>query len=229
MLQAVSTELLGLLRDWVPWFRPDARVITGYYNIAGRRKVRTNQHEFFACRAEHFTAYGMSLVAPVVGNVGDPIIARFEQFGRLKGSIAKVSDRGFDLTVEATDAERATLAAKIDWFKKHWRDEVVDKRQAGRQLPREPLSTLTFADGRTARCFVVDMSSTGAAVSAAVAPEIGTPLAVGKIVGRVVRHTMAGFSVRFVSPQDPDGLERLLIKPALISWSDGKLSTPRVQ
>jgi hypothetical protein len=59
------------------------------------------------------------------------------------------------------------------------------------------------------------MSSSGAAVSAKVVPAAGTPLALGKVVGRVVRHLPNGFAIRFVNPVDIKLLEDLLIKPPL--------------
>ena len=60
-------------------------------------------------------------------------------------------------------------------------------------------------------CFVIDISTSGVAVSADVQPEIGTPLAVGSLVGRVVRHLDDGFAVQFVQVVDADGLEQKLV------------------
>jgi hypothetical protein len=72
---------------------------------------------------------------------------------------------------------------------------------------------LVFADGTHKSCFVIDMSATGAAVSADVQPEVGMPLAVGSCVGRVVRHLREGFAVKFVKLQNTGNLERLVIRP----------------
>jgi hypothetical protein len=57
------------------------------------------------------------------------------------------------------------------------------------------------------------MSASGAAVSAEIMPKPGTPLAVGSIVGRVVRHTSDGFAVKFVQAQDTGSLERMIHEP----------------
>ena len=48
-----------------------------------------------------------------------------------------------------------------------------------------------------------------------VVPDLSTPLAVGKLVGRVVRHFNGGFAVEFIGDQEVKSLERLLIKPSL--------------
>ena len=57
-----------------------------------------------------------------------------------------------------------------------------------------------LADGSSIPCLVIDASMSGVAVSSELQPEIGTPLAVGSCVGRVVRHFHDGFAVRFVDP-----------------------------
>jgi hypothetical protein len=57
------------------------------------------------------------------------------------------------------------------------------------------------------------MSVGGAAVSADVQPEIGTPLAVGACVGRVVRHLHDGFAVKFTELQNRAELEWRVARP----------------
>jgi hypothetical protein len=69
-----------------------------------------------------------------------------------------------------------------------------------------------LADGSVRGCFVIDMSASGAAVSADLTPQLGDVLAVGKIVGRVVRLFAEGFAVRFIELQDPDALPHLLLR-----------------
>jgi len=56
------------------------------------------------------------------------------------------------------------------------------------------------------------LSVSGAAISAEIVPPIGTVLAVGKVVARVVRHFAGGFSVRFVEPQSRDRVEAMVIQ-----------------
>ena len=102
---------------------------------------------------------------------------------------------------------------KIAYHEKLNKQEIVDKRKHKRLVPNNPLSTLILADGSSQRCFVIDMSVSGAAVSAEILPEVGMPLAVGKIVGRVVRHINGGFAVKFVETQGLNMLERMIIQP----------------
>jgi hypothetical protein len=128
----------------------------------------------------------MTLSVPVTGDIGDQVLVKVDRLGDLRGLVAKRTRTGFVMEISATEPERAQLKVKIAWFEQISARKVVNKRLHDRFTPINPHSTLIFADGSTLRCFVVDMSSSGAAVSAKVIPAAGTPLALGKVVGRVV-------------------------------------------
>jgi hypothetical protein len=83
---------------------------------------------------------------------------------------------------------------------------------------------MLFADGTIMNCLILDVSVSGAAISAETIPEIGTVLAIGTIVGRVIRHFKGGFGVRFIERQSDDRLEAVMrpverVPPALPSRS----------
>jgi hypothetical protein len=193
----------------------DVRVITAKYNIADRRDLRTGSRLFFACRVEHITPMELMISVPVTGNIGDPVLVQVDRLGDVRGLVARLTRVGFVMRISATEPERAKLKVKIDWFQKNRARKIVNKRLHDRFTPSNPHSTLIFGDGSTFRCFVVDISPSGAAVSADVTPAAGTPLALGKVVGRVVRHLPNGFAIRFVSAVDVKALENLLIKPSI--------------
>jgi hypothetical protein len=56
-------------------------------------------------------------------------------------------------------------------------------------------------DGGSETCHVVNISVSGAALSAETAPELGTVLVIGKLVAHVVRHLDDGFAVQFINRQ----------------------------
>jgi hypothetical protein len=87
---------------------------------------------------------------------------------------------------------------------------LPDERRHKRIIPKDTHATLIFSNGNTLGCFVIDMSGSGVAVSADVVPKIGTVLAIGKIVGRVVRRFNEGFAIQFVQVQDSRLLEQHL-------------------
>ena len=166
----------------------------------------------FACRAVNISAYGVALAAPVIGKPGVLVVANIEQLGQVKGAILREFKLGFAMSVVANAQERQLLATRIDWIERNRHFEVVDNRAHARFIPRRPLSLLTLADGSLLTCFVIDISVSGAAISADITPKLGTVLAVGKVVGRVARYLPGGFAVEFVEPQAREEVEALVIR-----------------
>jgi hypothetical protein len=186
--------------------------IPGRYFFPNRRGADGNRCEF-ACRVINISVNAVTLIAPVYPAKGELVIMSCDGFGRLKGSSTRAHDHGFVMSIAATNEERAKLAAKIVWYENNKNHDVSDGRKHKRIIPKDPHSILIFPDGRRLGCFVIDISVSGVAVSAKIKPEIGTPLAVGKLVGRVVRHRADGFAVQLIEPQDPNLLEQRIIPP----------------
>lgn len=169
----------------------------------------------FACRTTRVSPFRALLEVPVVGRVGDRLTSYFKDFGTFEGVISDTVHRGFLLELEMTRPERAKLAEKLVWLEKRLKDPTIpDSRKDARHVPNSPHSALMLADGRRVPCFVIDISVSGAAVSSEIQPELGTPLAVGSCIGRVVRHFPEGFAIRFVDQLGSvNELERRVITP----------------
>jgi hypothetical protein len=150
------------------------------------------------------------IVAPVLGSVGGGVTAHFDVFGILRGKVIRRLNSGFAIDIDLDEDGRSKLAAKIYWYKRRVLEQVSDRREHKRFPPRDPRSTLTFGDGSVMVCFIIDYSRSGVAISAEVTPEIGTPVAVGRIVGRVVRYLDVGFAIRFVELQELELVEARL-------------------
>jgi hypothetical protein len=183
----------------------------GRYSLANRRDLSGNRREF-ACRTSRVSPNQMMVAVPVVGTVGERVISYFGEFGKLDGLITDVTAGGFLIDLVVTRARREQLASKLSWLDRQQRDAVVDVRAQERIVPENPHSTIVLADGSTTTCFVIDMSVSGAAVSSELQPPVGTPLAVGRCVGRVIRHFPEGFAVKFIEQQHADRLERMVIR-----------------
>jgi len=185
--------------------------IAARYALTTRRDTRGNRREF-SCRIVDISPSAMTLWVPVNGAVGERVLVHCDEFGKLEGTIIRTLDRGFVMKMVASDEERAKFSAKIDWYEKNKNHELPDSREHKRIRPKDPRSIVVLADGSQLQCFVIDMSVSGAAVSADIRPEIGMPLAIGKVVGRVVRHLPDGFAVQFIQLQELDTLEQRLIQ-----------------
>jgi hypothetical protein len=182
--------------------------LPNWYDPQG--KLRT-----FACRTNRVSPFRMMVDVPVVGKVGDRLTTYFRDFGTFDASISATRAGSFLLELEMTHPMREKLASKLTWLEKKLREpKIADLRRDARIIPVRPHSILTLADGCVHGCFVIDMSFSGVAVSAEVQPPIGTPLAVGACIGRVVRHSRDGFAIKFVEPQNRNDLERLIARAA---------------
>lgn len=173
-------------------------------------KLRT-----FACRTTRVSPFRMMVEVPVMGKIGDRLTSYFPDFGKFEGCIGDLNKNGsFLLELEMTRAMREKFASKLTWLEQKQKNPTIrDVRKDARIIPASPHSTLTLADGTIHSCFVIDMSVSGAAVSSQLMPPIGTPLAVGACIGRVVRLLPDGFAVKFVTPQSRADLNRLVIRP----------------
>uniref|UniRef100_Q07QE0 Type IV pilus assembly PilZ n=1 Tax=Rhodopseudomonas palustris (strain BisA53) TaxID=316055 RepID=Q07QE0_RHOP5 len=200
-------------------------VVGGHYTLANWYDAHGKPRSF-ACRTRRISPFRMMVDVPVVGRLGDSITSYFGDFGQLEGRITDTVAGSFLLELDMTGEMRRRMADQLSWLEKKLKDPSVrDERKHARIVPATPHSTLTFGDGATRSCFVIDMSVSGAAISADVQPEIGTPLAVGAAVGRVVRHRQDGFAVSFVEPQRLEELERRIIcRPAELGPRQAKAS-----
>lgn len=181
--------------------------------VLPERRTGAEKLPVYACRLCSISTRLAVVIGPVVGRINELVTANFDSFGMLRGRINRRLPSGFVMDLVLTDAERDKLGAKIVWQRKHVYEQVPDKREHKRILPRDPRTTITLADGTCIPCFVIDISQSGVAVSASIWPEIGTPMAVGKLVGRVVRYLDVGFALQFVQLQAFEDLETLMAPP----------------
>ena len=187
-------------------------VVSGSYTLPNwydpRGKLRT-----FACRTTRVSPFRMIVEVPVVGKIGDRLTSYFREFGKFEGSISDTMERSFLLELEMTRARREKLSDMLTWLEKKQKDSAIkDARKHVRIVPADSHSTVTLADGSIHPCFIIDISAAGVAVSAAVQPPVGMPLAVGTCIGRVVRLLPDGFAVKFVEQQNVRDLDRLVVR-----------------
>jgi hypothetical protein len=135
------------------------------------------------CRTTRVSPFRMIVEVPLVGRIGDRLTSYFGAFGAFEGSISDTMHGSFLLELEMTRAQRERMSEQPIWLEKKQGDPTLpDERGDARSVPRTSHSTLTLADGSIHGCFIIDISVSGAAVSAELEPAIGTPLAVGACV-----------------------------------------------
>jgi len=178
--------------------------LPNWYDCEG--KLRT-----FACRTTRVSPFRMIVDVPVVGKIGDRLSSYFRDFGKFGGHISEIMDGSFLLELEMTREMRERFSDKLTWLEKRQADPgVTEARRAARFIPPQSHTTLTLADGSIHGCFIIDVSPSGVAVSSELQPPVGTPLAIGGCIGRVVRQFHNGFAVKFVETYRLADLGRLI-------------------
>lgn len=161
----------------------------------------------FPCRVTDMSLGGMVVLTPAEARAGDRIVAYVDHLGRLEGSVIRTIAEGFAMTIVATARKREKLAAQLTWIANRDLLGTMEDRRHTRIIPSRPTSTLRLPNGNVLTCQVLDISISGASVSADTIPPIGTPITLGKTHGRVVRHDDGSFGVEFTRLLHPDFLE----------------------
>jgi hypothetical protein len=184
--------------------------VLGRYVLPERRQNGRDKIPAYACRLCSISTRLLVVFGPLIGEKGEYVSCHFDEFGIIRGKIVRRLAAGFVVDIMMTESERDKLGAKIDWLKKRIHDQVPEKREYKRMRPRDPGTVIITGAGERIPCLVMDVSRSGVAVSADYWPHVGTPLAVGRLVGRVVRYLDVGFAVQFKDVQESDDLDNLL-------------------
>lgn len=187
--------------------------LPGRIALSARRRPEQTGVPVFACRLSSITPYQAVLVSVETVQIGEAVAAHFDAFGILKATVSRREKSGFVMDISLDDEGRRKLAAKIDWQKRKALTSAPDRREHKRLMPRDPRSRLALPDGTAVPCFVIDVSVSGVAVSAAMTPPKDTLVKVGSLSGRVVRPLDVGFAVQFDEVQILDRVEALIGVP----------------
>lgn len=176
-------------------------------NLLGRYMLADRND--YPCQVVDMSPGGIAVLAPVPGNPGERVIAYIDHLGRLEGTIARLLDNGFAMTISATPRKRDKLAAQLTWLANRHILSLPEDRRHGRFTPKNPSARLILPNGTNVACRVIDLSESGAAIGIAedLRPPVGTVVTIGKAPGRVVRHIEGGFAIEFTRLQHPDFVE----------------------
>ena len=164
----------------------------------------------FPCQTQNMSPGSVALTTPIVGRVGERVVAYIDHIGRVEGQITRAYDGGFAMTIVATLRKKDKLAAKLTWLANRHELNLPEDRRHDRAAPNVSSVTVSLPDGREYRAKVMDMSFSGAALGMEVKPPIGSPLMIGKIRSSVVRHFDEGIAVEFGTLQTATSLEQSL-------------------
>lgn len=184
-------------------------------NLPGRYSLERAAREdgsprVFSCRTHRISPDQLVVEAPVCGEIGERVKAWIEHFELVSGRVSAINDRHFGIALQLTPKAREVFESRILWVRDHVEEGVPDLR-SGKRMPMPSMKPMIIlSNGHIQDCFIIDASTTGAAVSADIELKIGTRLALGCVVGTVVRQLETGFAMQFDDEQDPDCLRRVL-------------------
>lgn len=168
--------------------------VLGRYMLADRRE--------FPCQILEMSPGDALMIAPVPGLDGEKVIAYIDHVGRIEGTILNQVDGGFRMDIAASPRKRDKMAAQLTWLANKDVLNLPEDRRHERVVPDIRHSTVVLDDGRRYNCKIIDISLSGAAVELDVRPAMGTPITLGRMRARVVRHFQNGVAVEFASAQE---------------------------
>lgn len=178
----------------MPRFQRVKVSLLGRYMLADRRE--------FPCQVLEMSPGEAMVIAPVAGTVGEKVIAYLDSLGRIEGSITELAEGGFTMEVLASGRKRDKMAAQLTWLANKDLLNLPEDRRHERVVPDNRHSTVVLDDGRRYNCKIIDISLSGAAIELAVRPAMGTPVTLGRMRARVIRHFQDGVAVEFTSAQE---------------------------
>lgn len=178
----------------LPRFQRVRVSLLGRYMLTDRRE--------FPCQVIEMSPGDAMIIAPIAGIAGERVIAYIDHLGRIEGDITDVIDGGFKMDIVATSRKRDKMAAQLTWLANKDLLNLPEDRRHERVVPDNRHSTVVLDDGRRYNCKIIDISLSGAAIELAVRPAMGTPVTLGRMRARVVRHFGDGVAVEFVSAQE---------------------------
>ncbi len=168
--------------------------VLGRYMLADRRE--------FPCQILEMSPGDALVIAPVAGLAGEKVIAYVDHVGRIEGTIISPIEGGFQMDIAASPRKRDKMAAQLTWLANKDILNLPEDRRHERVVPDIRHSTVVLDDGRRYNCKIIDISLSGAAIELDVRPAMGTPVTLGRMRARVVRHFQNGVAVEFASAQE---------------------------
>jgi len=168
--------------------------VLGRYMLADKRE--------FPCQVIEMSPGDAIMIAPVAGSIGERVIAYVDHIGRIEGPVTHIIDGGFVVNLMASPRKRDKMAAQLTWLANKDTLGLPEDREFERLVPDNRHSAIILDDGRRYDCKIIDISLSGAAVELAVRPAMGTPITLGRMQARVIRHFENGIGVQFTSVQE---------------------------
>ena len=179
-------------------------------NLLGR--CMFTDHRECPCHLLEISPGDALFVSSLSGEVGERVIACIDDIGRLEGMLADKTERGFLMSIISSDRKRDKLADILTWLANRHVLSLAEDRRHLRHTPKRTDASVLFPNGETHNCRVIDMSLSGAALATPMRPPLGSPIRLGRIGARVVRHFEDGIGIEFMRLMSDTAIEQTIEK-----------------
>lgn len=165
------------------------------------------------CSIRDMSLGGLALTTDITLDQGSQVIVYLDDYGRFEGKVVRSYEGGFAIETTIAGPRRERLRQRLEALARGEKLEISARRAFARYAPGEAgleeSSILTLADGESMPCRIIDMSLGGAQVAVENRPPIGTEVSIGRMSGRIVRHTEEGIGIQFTNiPEKATALSR---------------------
>lgn len=164
-------------------------------NLLGRFMLPTREE--FPCQTRDMSPGDVAIVTPVLAKLGERVVCYFDHIGRIEGRVTRTFVDGFALRFDATSRKREKLAAQLTWLANRDVLNLPEDRRHERVEVGGRMTQITLPDGRRSECRVIDISMSGAAIVLDARPPLGSPVTLGRMRARVIRHFDEGIAIEF--------------------------------
>ena len=162
------------------------------------------------CEVTAIDPDGALFLCPEPVSEETPLVAYIEDIGRLDGTAGEPDERGFWVNFSFGPGRQPRFVRHLRWLIRKERGQAAAERRHTRFEPRNTQARFTFAGGREQPCEVIDISLSGAGLRSPIKPSVGSPVTLGRMKGRVVRHFEDGFAIEFLMPLERSDLDSAL-------------------
>jgi hypothetical protein len=167
--------------------------LLGRYMLADRRE--------FPCTIVDVAVGGIALSGAERGAVGETVIVYIDQLGRVEGEIVRHLDDGFAVKLNGGSRTTEKLTRRIAEMEESGTPNPQrERRREPRIATDEPATPAKSPESPEAQ--VINLSLFGAEIRIRERPAIGELVQIGRLRGRVVRHSKSGVAIEFIDLKD---------------------------
>ena len=162
------------------------------------------------CQLLEISPGDASFISPMCGEPGERVVAYVDNIGRVEGVIYERIENGFVMSISASQRKRDKLADTLTWLANRHVLNLAEDRRHLRRTPKRSDATVILSDGTSHNVRVIDMSLSGAALATSIRPPLSSPIRLGRLGARVVRHFEDGIGIEFMRLLSDTAIEQTI-------------------